>query len=190
MVDPLYSIALLHNNTIEIHSLHTQEIVQVVSLPTSSSPLALQPRSLFYSHSGIDLGSATGANKVELVSAPLLPSSVLPPWPTTPTRRHRSSMSSSSGRGQQDKGKGKGTATKTLVIGKNSLYGLTPLTLVVQADALMEKGRVEEALAMADQVEKAGSGGVATVSSLCCHCIAWLSTDLITFSFPVRSSEP
>ncbi|ORY74073.1 hypothetical protein BCR35DRAFT_293491 [Leucosporidium creatinivorum] len=160
VVDPLYSIALLHNNTIEIHSLHTQEIVQVVSLPTSSSPLALQPRSLFYSHSGIDLGSATGGNKVELVSVPLLPSSV-PAWPTTPTRRHRSSMSSSSGMGQQDKGKGKGTAIKTLVIGKNSLYALTPLTLVVQADALMEKGRVEEALAMADQVEKAGSGGVA-----------------------------
>jgi hypothetical protein len=153
---------LLHNNTIEIHSIHTQEIVQVIHLPSSSSPLALQPRSLVYSWTGLDLGSATGAIKLESTSVPLLPSPSAPSWPTTPTKAGRMSISA---KDEGVKGKGKGTATRTLIVGKNSLYGLTPLTLVVQADALMEKGRVEDALALADQLEKSGTGGVEEVSS-------------------------
>lgn len=60
------------------------------------------------------------------------------------------------------RGKGKAALTTTLIVGKNSLYGLTPLTLVAQADALLEKGRVEDALSLADQLEKA-SGSIQEV---------------------------
>lgn len=89
----------------------------------------------------------------------LLPAPATPSWPTTPTKASRSSISSA----RDEDGKGKGTLTKTLIVGKNSLYGLTPLTLVAQADAMMDKGRVEEALGLAEQIEKAGSGGVREV---------------------------
>lgn len=175
-MDPLYSIALLHNNTIEIHSIHTQEIVQVIPLPSSSSPTALQPRSLFHSWTGLDLGAATGRNKVEVVSVPLLPPAVpAPAWPTTPTKKEgrgrTRSSSAAIGGVPAGSNKGKGTATKTLVVGKNSLFGLTPLTLVVQADALMEKGRVEDALALTEQQEKAGEGRVGAVRRLLFHLL-------------------
>lgn len=164
VVDALYSIALLHNNTVEIHSLHTQEIAQVIQLPTSSSPYSLQPRSLMHSSTGLDLSSASGANKLDSIPVPLLPSGSTSSAPSTPTRpRHRDSVSTSSMRDAMLQSKGKATLTTTFVVGKNSLHGLAPLTLVVQADALMEKGRVEDALALADQVEKA-SGSLQEVS--------------------------
>ncbi|KAL8283319.1 hypothetical protein RQP46_005729 [Phenoliferia psychrophenolica] len=53
-VDPPYVAALLHNNVVEIHSIHTQEIVQFISLPVPSIPTAfsLQPRSLMESTGG------------------------------------------------------------------------------------------------------------------------------------------
>ncbi|GAA5872000.1 hypothetical protein JCM1840_004768 [Sporobolomyces johnsonii] len=159
VVDSQYSIALLYNNTVEIHSIHTQEIVQVVTLPVSSSPFSFQPRSLVRSSSGLELGNATGANKVELISLPLLPQTHSQS-PHTPTKRSsRTSISSSLIRG--DKGNVKGTTTKTLVVGRNSLYALTPLTLVVQADALIDKGRVDDALALADNFAKSASEGPA-----------------------------
>lgn len=52
----------------------------------------------------------------------------------------------------------KGTRARTLLVGKNGLYALAPLTLVAQADALMEKGRVEDAVALAGQVESSEGG--------------------------------
>ena len=142
---------------VEIHSIHTQEIVQLISLPVPSIPNAfsLQPRSLVRSWTGLELGSATGANKVDQVFVPLLPSpssSRSSPYsepPKTPTKSAPSVHS-------LDAPVGKGTAARTLVVGKNSLYALAPLTLVVQADALIEKGRYEDALALARQMESLG----------------------------------
>ncbi|SCZ87760.1 BZ3500_MvSof-1268-A1-R1_Chr2-3g05228 [Microbotryum saponariae] len=161
VVDPSYAIALLHNNTVEIHSLRTQEIAQVVHLPTSSSPLGLQPRSLAYSWSGVDLGAASGANKYALVSTPLLPLTTLPSSgpPSTPTRSKGGRTSMPSSPAANDKSRGRGSVTRTFIVGKNSLYALTPLTLAVQADALMDRGRVDDALALADQLEKGSKGG-------------------------------
>ncbi|GJN90241.1 hypothetical protein Rhopal_003240-T1 [Rhodotorula paludigena] len=157
VVDSQYSIALLHNNTVEIHSIHTQEIVQVVTLPTSSanppSPLSFQPRSLLRSSLGLELGSATGAHKLEPVSVPLLPSSRSEP-PRTPTKRSSrasiSSVSASIRSSGESSGGGPRTLTRVLVIGRNGLYALSPLTLVVQADALIDKGREQDALQLAD----------------------------------------
>lgn len=175
VVDSQYSIALLYNNTIEIHSIHTQEIVQVVQLssssPTSSpTPFDFQPRSLFRSALGLELGAATGAQKIEPVDVPLLPSSAARSEPPrTPTKRaSRASISSASIRSgvsgltcSSDDRPGKRTLTRVLVIGRNGLYSLSPLTLVVQADALIDKGRDADALALADNFAKSASGGIA-----------------------------
>ncbi|KAI5477112.1 TGF beta receptor associated protein [Pseudohyphozyma bogoriensis] len=155
VVDMPYAAALLFNDTIEIHSVNTQEIVQVIQLPKSSpsSPFALQPRSLIRSWEGLELGAATGGTKTDVISLPLLPST---DGPRTPTRRREASDASSVSKA---KGKGKATAARTILVGKNSVHALTPLTLVVQADALMEKGRFEEALSLADQLGDAEAEG-------------------------------
>ncbi|GAA6055225.1 hypothetical protein JCM3770_000723 [Rhodotorula araucariae] len=174
VIDSQYSIALLHNNTIEIHSIHTQEIVQVVTLPSSTSsappsPLSFQPRSLLRSALGLELGSATGAHKIEPVTAALLPSlpaSTSPP--ETPTKRKSSRASISSAASLSgtitrsgENAPGKRALTRVLVVGRNGLYALSPLTLVVQADALIDKGREDDALALADNFAKSAAGGIA-----------------------------
>lgn len=43
-------------------------------------------------------------------------------------------------------------AAKTLLVGKDSMYALCPLTLVVQAEALINNSRVEDALNLLDAV--------------------------------------
>ncbi|GAA6015822.1 hypothetical protein JCM10207_008808 [Rhodosporidiobolus poonsookiae] len=170
VVDGQYTIALLHNNSVEIHSIHSQEIVQVVTLPSSSpssappSPFSFQPRSLAKSWLGLELGAATGANKLEPVGVPLLASSAAPEPPSTPTRRRRASTAASVRSGLtlgSMEAKGKPTTTRVLVVGRNGLYGLTPLTLVVQADALIEKGRETDALKLAEDFAESAVGGVA-----------------------------
>ncbi|BGP17675.1 hypothetical protein JCM10213v2_005713 [Rhodosporidiobolus nylandii] len=141
VVDSQYSIALLVNNTIEVHSIHSQEIVQVVQPPFSSSPSSgissFQPRSLVKSWLGLELGAATGANKVEPVSVPLLAlsaSSAEPP--STPTRRrsrsNRLSISSAS--------------IRSGLTSTSSPFG--------DCDALIEKGREADAKSLADEFEK------------------------------------
>ncbi|KAM0748698.1 hypothetical protein T439DRAFT_70364 [Meredithblackwellia eburnea MCA 4105] len=166
VVDPPYVIALLFNNVIEIHSLHTQEIVQLIQLPvpTTPTPFSFQPRSLVRSWAGLELGSAlSGANKAERVSLPLLPSSPMDP-PRTPTRSTTSTFSTSPSATTPGKDSKKGLATKTLILGKNSVYALAPLTLVVQADALMDKARYDDALSLAKQIEISDPKAAAEVS--------------------------
>lgn len=43
-------------------------------------------------------------------------------------------------------------AAKTLLVGKDSVFALCPLTLVVQAEALIENNRVEDALRLLEAV--------------------------------------
>lgn len=152
-------IGLLYNNTIEIHSIHTQEIVQLIQLPLSSSPLSFDPRTLVRTWSGPEVLGATGAHKIEPMTVALLlrpfgRSNLSPEPPKTPTKRIRS-LPSKDGLSVTDKTKG--TRARTLLVGKNSLHVLAPLTLVAQADALMEKGRFEEAVKLAGNVEASGS---------------------------------
>lgn len=70
-----------------------------------------------------------------------------------------------SGEHERKEGK-KGARARTLLVGKNSLHVLAPLTLAAQADALIEKGRVEEAVALAGQMESSLNVGAKEVSSL------------------------
>ncbi|GAA5933539.1 uncharacterized protein JCM15063_001342 [Sporobolomyces koalae] len=153
VVDQQYSIALLWNNTIEIHSLLTQEIVQVVTLPQDNVGI----KTLIRAHQdGIEVSHATGASKVELVQIPLSQNSAsnAKEPPTTPPSKRRDPDR----RSRVTPSKTQTTKLKTtriLVIARNSLYALTPLTLVVQADALLDKGRVEDCLQLVQQVEQA-----------------------------------
>ncbi|GAA6019435.1 hypothetical protein JCM8202_001808 [Rhodotorula sphaerocarpa] len=163
VVDGQYTIALLHNNSIEVHSIHTQEIVQVVMLASPSGPDAsLAARSLHRSFMGLQIGAATGAHKVELVDVPLLPPSAATlssGSPRTPTkRRSRASFSSSSIRSgvsrQTEPGSEKRALTRILVSGRNGVFALSPMTLVVQADALLDKGRDADARTLAENFAK------------------------------------
>lgn len=165
VVDGQYTVALLYNNTIEVHSIHTQEITQVVTLSSSQNgpDTSFQPRHLYRSALGLQFGAATGAHKVDLVDVPLLPaasSSRRPSDPPhTPTKRSsRDSNSSASVRSTMSRGP-EGVAEKRslshiLVTSRNGVYTLSPMTLVVQADALLDKDRDTDALALADNYAK------------------------------------
>lgn len=169
VVDGQYTVALLYNNTIEVHSIHTQEITQVVTLSSPSNGLdaPFQPRHLYRSALGLEFGAATGAHKVDLVDVPLLPASSTTAAaagqrsepPRTPTKRSsRASISSASVRSTMSRGP-EGVAEKRalsriLVTGRNGVYTLSPMTLVVQADALLDKGRDADALALAENYAK------------------------------------
>lgn len=173
----------------------TLEIVQVIPLPTSTSPYSLQPRSLIHSWSGLNLNGEAN-NKIQLVNVPMFKdftigfdltstttndnndsrSSTPPPPPSTlsnqttpkktPTRRQSSTRIDNVG-SKSSKGK-EVTKARTLVVGKNSLLALAPWTLVAQADALFDKGRSEDAIALAKQIE--GIGSKIKVSFLIVSC--------------------
>lgn len=175
VVDGQYTIALLHNNTIEVHSIHTQEIVQVVTLSSGLDP-SFTARNLYRSAVGLHFGAATGAHKVELVEIPLIPgissstaSSTGPP--RTPTKRKGrasiSSMSMRSGLSQHSQVslRERQSLTRILVTGRNGVYTLSPMTLVVQADALLEKGRDSDALTLAENYAKPVSTSAAATAT-------------------------
>lgn len=157
-------IGLLHNNTIEIHSIDTLEIVQVIPLPISSSGsiYSLQPRSIIRSWIGVDL-VGEGSDKIEWIDVPLfgpnLPSSALGRFSTPPRKSLSSFISPSSSTGKQLEQKGKApirkcTKARTLLVGKNSLSALAPWSLIAQTDALFSKGREADAMSLARQIEK------------------------------------
>ncbi|KAK9898088.1 hypothetical protein P389DRAFT_170226 [Cystobasidium minutum MCA 4210] len=196
-VDYPYIVALLQNNTVEIHSIHTQEIIQVLQLSTisvtsslslpnlgdtlSPSPATkverIQPRSLINTTAGFpsrviplakgdpsfapllipQLGHMNSLEKVEIKLAsdskrqdrqededtsvpPSTPKkgSALSAARPTPVRSASKYLST--------------VAAKTLLIGKDSVFALCPLTLVVQAEALIDNNRVEDALRLLDAV--------------------------------------
>lgn len=156
-------IGLLHNNTIEIHSIETLEIVQVIPLPISSSAsiYSLQPRSIIRSWTGVDL-VGEGNDKIEWVDVPLfgsnVPSSALDRFSTPPRKTLSSLVSPPPSRGNlEQKGKAplrKGTKARTLLVGKNCLSVLAPWSLIAQTDALFSKGREADAVSLARQIEK------------------------------------
>lgn len=140
-------IALLHNNTIEVHSYVTQELVQVIQMPAASPTTQFEPRSLTRAWPGFDMGGSAGSSKTELV-----PIALLPHRSTRPSR-----PSVRSDRNVAPTPRRSGAMAKTLVVGKSSLYALAPSTLISRAEALIERDRLPEALAIAGQVEEAGS---------------------------------
>ncbi|GAA5825001.1 hypothetical protein JCM11251_006058 [Rhodosporidiobolus azoricus] len=169
VVDPQYTVALLSNNTLEVHSLSSLEIVQVVTLPSSPSPSSsistFQPRALHKSWLGLELGAATGAAKLEIVEVPLLPStsSSSSNPPSTPPRRQSrsSSLAASLTPSIRSSTPGHPTTTRIILQGRNGLFALTPLTLAVQVDALLDRGREADAEKLVEEFEEglSKSGG-------------------------------
>ncbi|GAA6016850.1 hypothetical protein JCM11491_001827 [Sporobolomyces phaffii] len=147
-----YSIALLWNATIEIHGLSSQELRQVVQLPSTAIGGAMHDfgrsatswRGMLSVTGGIHLGHD---QRTRFVQIPLLgggggTTSTVPSTPTKSVPRKRVAVGGADP--EDDEGR---TLTKTLVVvGKNSLYGLVPLTKLVQADTFIEQGRVTECL--------------------------------------------
>lgn len=136
-------VALLYNNTIEIHSLATLSLVQVLQLPTTTIP-----RSLARVASGIDIGHDREGSKSDLVSLPLWPRDEPRDEYRTPTKRRNPISPPAAGI------PGPGPLTKVLLVGKNSLHAVAPLTLVAQLEALLERDRLPDALDLAGQVER------------------------------------
>jgi hypothetical protein len=175
-----------------VHSLHTQEIIQVmqVSSITATDPLSpsrisdesspspatraerIQPRSLVSTTAGFpsrvvtlssgDPGFApllvpqmSHMNSLEKIEVKLVTTarveqgvaestSALNP-PSTPKKG--SALSAARPTPVRTTSKYLSTvAAKTLLVGKDSVFALCPLTLVVQAEALINNNRVEDAL--------------------------------------------
>lgn len=173
--------ALLPNRTIEIHSLETQAIAQVISptirtsspsspsFPTSSS----DPRGLVASLTGYLVPSTQRTEKLRLTPVPLiLPSPVqsstsdLPPESNENAEVYSGekepsiSSSSSSYTAQLPPPKSLPPSptrlplfprSNVLVLSDNAVQSLLPSTLISQADALLESHRIEETVDLADQ---------------------------------------
>lgn len=151
-IDSIYVISLLHNGTLEVHSLDTLQIVQVLHLPS----INFFPRSLAPLAFPFDVVSAKGLAKVETITLPLLPrlsTSASPATPTRPRIQRRESIK-----------KNRSISCKTLLVGKNSIAAIVPLTLVAQLDALIETDRLTHALELATRIEQSGTSSSATVS--------------------------
>lgn len=197
-MDYPYIIALLQNNTIEVHSIQTQEIIQILQLssmsvktafspqntsstlsPSSSIKLErIQPRSLVSTTAGfpsrvipLSKGDPSFApllvpqlghmNSLEKVEVKLRKEGQVPDAPKTPgqadatpaTPKRASALTAARPTPVRNTSKYLSTvAAKTLLVGKDSVFALCPLTLVVQAEALIDNNRVEDALRLLDAV--------------------------------------
>ena len=199
VIDYPHVIALLQNNTVEVHSLITQEIVQVIQATGSMRPKQLsslstsptspagnivasprldtfQPKALVTCSAGFPgrqysstngetafspllVPQVSGLNSVEkvpirffpeksLLDEPNEPESAEDALPSTP-KRSMSGLAASRPAKTKDRSSPVSTvAANTLLLGRDSVFALCPLTLVTQAEALIASSKVEEALAL------------------------------------------
>ena len=145
-------MALLPDESIEIHSIETQAIVQVIPGPSTPTPggvhtLVPAPNAFF-------VPSAQRTEKLRLVPVPLSStSSSSPPSPTSPSSPSSPALKPIPMTFEQ---------SNILLISDNSIQALLPATLLSQADALLESRRVEDAIDLADQSQRkllVGGGG-------------------------------
>jgi hypothetical protein len=191
----------------EVHSIHTQEIAQVIQLSTltakstvspsvtspdpsstfSPSPRTklerIQPRSLVSTTAGfpsriIPLGNGeqsfapllvpqlSSSNSLEKVDLRIFPERTGAPSRSSsqttdvqqsdvPPSTPKKGSALTAARPTPARKVSKYTSTvisKTLLVGKDSVYALCPITLVVQAEALVANNRVEDALNLLEAV--------------------------------------
>lgn len=151
--------ALLLNGTIEVHALETAEIVQVVRLPEGLT----DARGLFGVRAGVQVPAQKAARKVKKVTLPLYPDLTTTEVPRTPPHSMTSSTrrsvlsptsvvsSSLDDDDDDDVGSDETTMVHTLVLGKDSVHALVPVSLVAQAEALMVRHRWSDAVLLARQ---------------------------------------
>lgn len=208
VVDNSFVIALLSDNTLEIHNLVTQELLQVLHLTTALTPRTLdsttsppstpsgggvetpgaamhlpnkadifQPRMLIACSAGFPTrnfqpntsnafsplvvphsGSSANLDKVKIpvvadTAEITTRSNALGEStnPQTPVRNTRHASSLTAGRPSSSRRISSHVSTvpsSTLLMGRDVILGLCPLTLVAQADAYVSNGRIDDALKM------------------------------------------
>jgi hypothetical protein len=159
-LDPPYLIALLPNNTIEIHNytLQPPAIVQIISRPEGFSPHALTK--------GVSTGYLVPAgerdSKLSITQLPLLihppddpkkdetlpdeysgsgltppptPAPAVPPKDQTPTTYARA---------------------RTILVANDAVQSLVPATLLSQAESLLGAGRVKDVVHLLEGVKRKG----------------------------------
>ncbi|KAH8108778.1 hypothetical protein DFH11DRAFT_1710480 [Phellopilus nigrolimitatus] len=136
-LDYPYVAALLPNRTIEIHSIESQAIVQVISAPNASEPRVLAP-----SHTGYLVPSTQRTEKLRLVNIRLddkpSDSSLLPPSLPSDTQPKPPLFPRSN----------------VLVLSEHSVQALLPSTLILQAESLLESHRIDDVVDLADQNQR------------------------------------
>ena len=64
--------------------------------------------------------------------------------------------------------------SNVLIIGSNSIHSLLPATLIAQADALLERHRLEEAVDLADkQLKRLQARVSVSTEEVCYYAVLW-----------------
>ncbi|KAI8447962.1 hypothetical protein BY996DRAFT_4645738 [Phakopsora pachyrhizi] len=137
-VDFKHVLALLFDETIEIHLLATQELIQVIKLPSG-----LEPRTLSTSQLGITLPGDTSHFQLTTLtfalSSPADSDRKVSPSIRQSSKSRWNSLSAS--------------FSRILLVGKDSLHALATRTLLAEVELLIAHNRWEDALRLVDQPE-------------------------------------
>ncbi|KAG8695896.1 hypothetical protein FRC09_008865 [Ceratobasidium sp. 395] len=159
-LDPPYLIALLPNNTIEIHNYTIQPpaVVQIVSRPEGFSPHCLA--------TGVSTGYLVPAGerdtKLSIIRVPLL---LHPPSNLQPAKQEEPSLDVPSGSGltpppTPTPSKHLTPTTyaraRTILVANDAVQSLVPSTLLSQAESLLSSGRTKDVLRLLEGVRKKG----------------------------------
>jgi hypothetical protein len=124
---------MMQDFSVEIHSVESQQVVQVIHLPAVSG------------HATITRVPAGSVSCLEILAQKILMVPFEPSQEASPGRRdeevqiaRRLAM----------------VSTRVYIASETTLSCLAPLPWILQADALLDINRVEEALALADQASK------------------------------------
>jgi hypothetical protein len=145
-------------------------------------PDTLEPRSLAVcGGEGLTISGGHGEARLEPARVPLV--CKYPPIaegepPRTPTHQKPLPVAPHTPGDSTPSGVSGGLSTRTLVVGKNSVYAICPLTLVAQADALLDKDRVDDAVGLAEQIDVDGVERVCAAPWLNLLCFG------VTFCLP------
>ncbi|KAH7098333.1 hypothetical protein BKA62DRAFT_713277 [Auriculariales sp. MPI-PUGE-AT-0066] len=166
-VDSPYVAALMPNRSIEVHSLETLAVVQVIP-PTEGASVFLEPRIIFGSPHFL-APSSQRIEKLGIVSLPIIPRNEAatkddskaaktsgltpPPTPSKPGSTEASNIPRSPMH----------TRSSVLALGSNGLQTLVPTTLISQAESLLENNRLEDLQIMVGQARKRLSTGALIV---------------------------
>ncbi|KAG9103951.1 hypothetical protein FRC06_006736 [Ceratobasidium sp. 370] len=159
-IDPPYIIAVLPNNTIEIHNytLQPPAIVQIIPRPEGFTPHSLVV--------GVGAGYLVPAGerdtKLGITRVPLL---LHPSSNSQPQKQEETALDVESGSGltppptptpAKDKTPTTYARARTLLVANNAIQSLVPATLLSQAESLLGASRTKDVLRLLEGVRKKG----------------------------------
>ncbi|QRV76809.1 vacuolar protein-sorting-associated protein 39 [Ceratobasidium sp. AG-Ba] len=159
-LDPPYLIALLPNNTIEIHNytLQPPAIVQVISRPEGFSPHSL----VTSVSAGYLVPAGERDAKLSITRIPLL---LHPPVSSQPPKIEEPQIEEQSGSGltppptpipAKDQTPTTYARARTVLVSNDAIQSLVPATLLSQAESLLSAGRTKDVLRLLESVKKKG----------------------------------